>query len=488
MPSNAHNGYRPLAPYVVATGFTTALLGDERTLREFVVGEHMRDRVSSRGRTAVLLLINDSYDALTEAQLRVGVDKDPARFERFRSYCGRPIAEVPDPFECHPSYAEHFAEAWKGRLHALGIHPIFIDTYQAYRRGHYDPFVRTTFENHQAIQSALATRFQDFALRNLYRPQCPRCFCVDSTRVHEIEGGILKFDCERCGRGTRAELAEVKGKLTWKLDCAARWNLYGVDLEVFSKVHVAERGTLSVSRFISNEFFGGRIPVSVTYGPILLDRELSHRLLEVLPPALLKKLLLTEIRRDLRLTKDYVENFCQKTDVIAGMSYVDYVRRELPRRALRSSRARPGLHSGALASDLDDPALIAHGLQFARFFYGRDHELHDPDVAAIASMDAKTRRALRDLLRYVIELRTRDGIESGISDLVRSYMLQNPHSNQSYRGLRRLFRQPEGPSAAGLLASAPLDYLRLVESILSLDGPGLSEAPASRVTEEGGRS
>jgi len=173
------DGLRPLVPYVVATGFTTALLGDERTLREFVVGEHMRERVTGRGRTAVLILINDSYDALTEAQLKIGVKKDPALLERFRPFCGRPIAEVPDPFECHESYSEHFAAAWRSRLDALGIHPIFIDTYQAYRRGHYAPFLRTTFENHREIQNALATRFGDFTIRSLFRPQCPRCFGVD---------------------------------------------------------------------------------------------------------------------------------------------------------------------------------------------------------------------------------------------------------------------------------------------------------------------
>ncbi|HZE20322.1 MAG TPA: hypothetical protein VE402_09405, partial [Candidatus Angelobacter sp.] len=109
MESTAMDGHRPLVPYVVATGFTTALLGDERTLREFVVGEHMRERVTGRGRTAVLIMINDSYDALTEPQLRIGVAKDAALVDRFRPYCGRPIAEVPDPFECHANYSEHFA-------------------------------------------------------------------------------------------------------------------------------------------------------------------------------------------------------------------------------------------------------------------------------------------------------------------------------------------------------------------------------------------
>ena len=471
--------HRPLAPYVVATGFTTALLGDERTLREFVVGDHMRDRVSSRGRTAVLILINDTYDALLEGQLRLGVNKDPAMYERFHGYCGRPIAEVPDPYECHESYAAHFAEAWKARLHGLGIHPILIDTHQAYRRGHYAPYLRTTFENHREIQEALATRFDDFTLRSVYRPQCPRCLCVDATRLQGIEAGLMRFDCERCGHASTSEIEEVKGKLSWKLDCAARWNLYGVDLEVFSKVHVAERGTLSVSRFISREFFGGRIPVSVTYGQVMVDKEVSHRLLEILPPALLRKLLLTDLRRDLALTRDYVENFCQRTNVIAGMSYTDYVRRELPRRALRRGHGRGSANGGA--SGLDDPALLAHGLQFARFFYERDHELRYPDVPAIASLDAPTTRAILDLVRYTLTLRAGDDLTAGVSERIRSRMLQNPGGKASYQALRRVFRQPEGPSAAGLLASAPLEYLSLLESILALhlmERPGRPESPA----------
>ncbi len=487
MSSTAMDGLRPLVPYVVATGFTTSLLGDERTLREFVVGDHMRERVTGRGRTAVLILINDSYDALTEAQLRIGVRKDEALLERFRPYCGRPIAEIPDPFECHESYSEHFAAALKARLHMLDIHPIFIDTYQAYRRGHYAPFLRTTFENHREIQNALAGQFQDFTIRSLFRPQCPSCLCVDGTRIQSIEGGTIRFDCERCGHARDAEISEIKGKLSWKLDCAARWNLYGIDLEVFSKAHVADRGTLGVSRFISREFFGGRIPVSVTYGQVQLDRDVSYRLLEILPPALLKKLLVTGIRRDLHVTKDYVENFCERTNVIAGMSYVDYVRRELPRRALRAGGAREGgTGQAAGESGLDDPALIAHGLRFARYFYERDHELRHPDVAAVGALDPETARALRDLVAYAVSLRGDHSPGTGDSDLIRSHMLRNPHSREAYRGLRRLFRQPQGPSAAGLLASAPLDYLRLMESILSLRLNGSVATPAPQAIQDGG--
>jgi len=465
------DGFRPLVPYVVATGFTTALLGDERTLREFIVGEHMRERISARGRTAVLLLINDSYDALSDRQLRIGVDKNEALFEKFRPYCGRPIAEIPDPFECHESYSEHFAEALRDRLHALGIYPTLVDTYHAYRRGHYAPFVRTTFENDPAIQNALAARFSDFTIKNLFRPQCPGCRCIDATRVLSIEGAVIGFDCERCGHQATREFEEVRGKLTWKLDCAARWNLYGVDLEVFSKVHVAERGTLGVSKLISAEFFGGRVPRTVTYGQVLLDRKVSYRLLRMLPPALFRKLFVTDLRRDLHLTKDFIANFCAKSDVIAGMSYVDFVRHELPRRALMDANGhRPtGGGAGGNPSELSDPRLIAPALEYARFFYGRDHAAGYPDLDVIASLDRDTARSLLDLVRFAAHLRTdaADGA-SDATDRIRAYLLERPHSASVYRALRRLTRQPQGPSAAGLLACLPTEYIRLLATALSL--------------------
>jgi hypothetical protein len=101
-------------------------------------------------------------------------------------------------------------------------------------------------------------------------------------------------------------------------------------------------------------------------------------------------------------------------------------------------------------------------------------------------MGRETARALRDLVRHAVALRRAHTLEAGTSNLIRSYMLQNPHSKQSYLGLRRLFRQPQGPSAAGLLASAPLDYLNLVESIRSLHLLG-ADAPAPQVTQDGGK-
>lgn len=486
-PSDASDVTR-LRTSVIATGFTTALLGDERTLREFIVGEHMRAKQGASGSPTVLILINDSYDPLTERQLRVGVNKGEALLERFRPFCGRPISEIPDPFECHSSYSEHFTHGLIKRLHYLGIHPVVLDTYQAYQRGYYLPFVRTTFENYDSIQQSLAETFSDFTMRNLYRPRCPKCLTIDATNVLGVDGESVRFSCERCGHTASSSVQELQGKLSWKLDCAARWNLYGVDLEVFSKAHVADTGTLGIAKLMSTRFFGGCIPAFVTYGEVKMDRDLSGRLLEILPPQILTQLFLTHMRRDLHLTKDSVENFCHKVSIAAGMSYVDYVRWELPKRAVRASGQdwvrTP--NDGGPETALSDPVLIAHGLRFARFYYDRDHALRLPDMGAVESEDHATAAGARGLIGYAVAIREESAPHgTDTTDLIRSHMFREPVPPRTFRYLRRIFRQHEGPKIAALLACLPVDYLRLVERILEFYADGRKGSAAEGAKGKG---
>ena len=85
-------------PYIIATGFTTAFLGDERVLREFIIGDMIKRALDRKGRNTVLYLINDSYDPLNYRQLRIGVNKDEKLLRCFEPYCGRPNFGGPRPF------------------------------------------------------------------------------------------------------------------------------------------------------------------------------------------------------------------------------------------------------------------------------------------------------------------------------------------------------------------------------------------------------
>ena len=290
-------------PSIVATGFTTAFLGDERLLREFVVGDDVMRTVMATGRHSLLYLFNDSYDPLRIRQLRIGVGKNDALLATFEKYCGRPIAEIPDPFDCHASYAEHFAQALATRLHALDIHPMLVDAHQAYRTGFYNAVIATTFANYARIQTMLATNFTHYNNRDLFRARCRRCLCIDATTITDVRGRDIRVACARCGADTLEGIEDMQGKLSWKLNCAARWNLYRIDSEVFAKSHASVLGTIAIAQFMSRTFYGGRMPRVVPYGDVTISRELSNTLTAILPPTLLKRLFTAHVCRDVVLNR-----------------------------------------------------------------------------------------------------------------------------------------------------------------------------------------
>ena len=454
------DGPSALLPHIVATGFTTAFLGDERTLREFVVGDHVVRAIRKLGGNGVLYLINDTYDPLDERQLRVGVDKDAALIRKFRPFCGRPISEIPDPYECHASYAEHFAVALTERLRRLDIHPLVVDSYRAYRSGHYAPFVAKIFEKYRDVQEAMTARF-DYAAQNLFRVQCPQCQCVDATSITTVDDRV-GYRCARCGLEATEPPAALRGKLNWKLDCAARWNLYRIDTEVFGKAHLAVQGTRNVSCFISREFFGGQVPEVVKYGELKISRELSGRLLEILPPTAVKRLLTDHLGRDLDVTLDYVAHFAEHFEVRRGTSYADFVRRELPRMALEVDRV-DGVRNPGAELGLDHAALVAHGNAYSELYHKRRYGLRWPGALVLSDVDTPTVKAARDAVAYALALRQDRSLgASEVKARLKAYLTGMPSSPALYPFLRRLFGQEHGPNITTLLAILPPEYLATV--------------------------
>ena len=457
-------------PCVIATGFTPAFLGDERLIREFIVGDYVSTEIVNGGGHAILYLVTDSYDALTYRQLRIGVQKDEHLLRKFEPFCGRPIAEIPDPFGCHASYAQHFTQALVCRLRALEIYPIVLDAYHAYQRGDYADFVAVTLERYHEILRRLAENHDGFSMKNLFHVQCPRCKRVNSTYIRRSRDGVLSVDCEQCESAFDVPWTDVKGKLSWKLDCAVRWNLYGIDIEPFSKSHLSDLSTYEISRFMSEEYYGGRIPKIARYGNVRLNRALSNRLLDILPPAVFKALFTDQITRDIDVSREVVTNFCHKFEVRAGVSYLDYVRKELPRTALEAT-SRPAPSEQAVLPDgmISETSLIEFGNRFSALFFGREHRTRLPTPATFESVEQAVVDGAAHVLNCALAAR-----EAAAEDheqarsAIRSYLRDRTAQPAVYRFIRKVFGQSKGPSLATLLVALPLEYLVAVH--LLLDG------------------
>ena len=67
----------------------------------------------------------------------------------------RSVADVPDPFGEHDSYATHFIALFEESLSPLGIAPEFIRQSQRYRAGTYAEGIRRALENCEPLRDIL---------------------------------------------------------------------------------------------------------------------------------------------------------------------------------------------------------------------------------------------------------------------------------------------------------------------------------------------
>ena len=453
-------------PNIVATGFTAAYLGDERSLREFIIGDDICSQIARSKGNAVLYLINDSYDPLKYRQLRIALNKNEKLITQFEHYCGYPIAEIPDPFGCHESYSQHFSNALLERLHCLDIHPVILDTYQAYKNRYYDKFIEITLENYSEIQQAVADQFDSLIIHDLLHLKCPQCQSMDTTHIHKVVNSKIQLECSRCNTSKWYEREGLQGKLGWKLDCAARWNLYQIDVEAFSKNHLTPKGTFDVSQFVSKNFFGGNVPIPVKYGTVRIDREVSYKLLQILPPMILKKLFLKNFNRDIDITKDSVEHFCHRFHIQPGISYIDYIHKELPQQAIRSMAA--GSLNVAIASPLEE-RLASYGNCFTKFYYNKDHSIGLPNLQAITTVDTATASIAYNIILNVLTVRHEQHAQEACVRAIISLCLKDrykvPPAVTHY--IRQILGQPQGLSLSTLLTLFPIDYLEMIQTALS---------------------
>src|SRR3972149_9100616 len=248
-------------------------------------------------------------------------------------------------------------------------------------------------------------------------------------------------------------------------------------METFSKAHLEELGSVEISRFMSSHFYGGQIPAIVRYGDIKISSELSNKLLEILPPPVFKGLFTANLMRDVCLTRDYVENYSRKFIIHSGMSYVDYVKRELPKDALLSEAGQ---------QQDQDKSLVKYGNKFSRFYYGKEYGIKFPDLNAVISASKETAQIASQIISYSLGIRNA-AIPGNVSigDLIKSYLFERKITGDVYRYLRCLLGQNDGPNIATLLSILPADFLKMVHRIICCyTGEMTIEDKMSNVPEE----
>lgn len=255
-------------------------------LREFITVHFVADELQRRGVDARHLHVWDDYDRFRKVP--VGVP------EEWADHIGRPLTAVPDPWECHPNWAEHFKEPLRRSLAELGIVMEEVSQTELYGKGVYreqvlhavrnrhqiedvlaryrtkKPAAATSDQEAEALADSVANDDADPAeglARFPFKPYCRGCGRDTTTLTsYDDETTDLAYTCTACGGSYVTNLAtQDEGKLVWKVDWPMRWAYEGVDFEPSGVDHQSPGSSFVVGGQLVQDIFGGRQPIGPMY-------------------------------------------------------------------------------------------------------------------------------------------------------------------------------------------------------------------------------
>ena len=265
----------PGEPPTCASGISPSGPVHLGNLRELMVPHLVADEVRKQGAPCRHILSWDDYDRFRRV---------PGGFPpEFAEHIGRPLTSVPDPCGEHPNWAEHFKDPLRESLARLGVLVTEISQTQMYTSGAYAAQIVTAMRRRAGIGAVLA-RYQtkrpaeasaadtdDEEPGNAgeyypFKPYCGSCGRDDTT--------VTGFDDETteitytCGCGARVgpvPIAEVAGKLVWKVDWPMRWAYERVTFEPAGVDHSSPGSSFTVGGELVTEIFGGEMPLHFGY-------------------------------------------------------------------------------------------------------------------------------------------------------------------------------------------------------------------------------
>ncbi len=240
----------------IATGITPSGHIHLGNLREIVIADAVRRALEEKGGKAEIIYIADTFDPLRR--------RYPFLPEEYEKFVGMPLSEIPDPEGCHGSYAEHFLQPFLESLEKLGIELTVKKADEMYKSGEYEDHIRVALKKRDQI----ARIIKEVSGREVeegwspFNPLCENCGRINSARVKSFDDNGVEYSCS-CGHEGYASFRQ--GKLTWRVDWVARWDILGITCEPFGKDHAAAGGSWDTGVRIAREVYGFEPPFPIVY-------------------------------------------------------------------------------------------------------------------------------------------------------------------------------------------------------------------------------
>ncbi len=277
----------PTEPIVIKGGISPSGIPHLGNANELVLGYFVAEVLRERGHKVKQVFTLDDRDPLRKLPRKLAdldgniVDLGDVDAGALGRNLGAPYTAIPDPFGCCDSYGEHFSTLIAGIADGLDIPLEIISNTRRYEAGDFAETVRYLLAHQQQARELLG-EYQAGVDETYvpFNPICENCGKITETvtdvdlaaetvdyRCTDMEAGDRVID--GCGHEGTATFQE--GKLPWRFEWVAQWQLLDVDFEPFGKDHA--EGSWPSGVDITRTLFEQDPPVPMAYEWFTLEEK-----------------------------------------------------------------------------------------------------------------------------------------------------------------------------------------------------------------------
>ena len=179
-----------------------------------------------------------------------GLRKVPTGLPKsLEKYLGFPVSSIPDPFGCHESYGKHMSSLLLEALDKCGIQYQYLSAKEVYDKGLLREEIRMILLNGKKVGQIVKEEVGQERYTEVlpYFPICAKCGRIYTTKASKFDPktDTVFYTCEGmqikgrwiegCGAKGEADIAVGEGKLSWKVEFAARWKALDIRFEAYGK-------------------------------------------------------------------------------------------------------------------------------------------------------------------------------------------------------------------------------------------------------------
>ncbi len=230
--------------------------------------------IENLGYKAEYIAFSDDMDGLRKVPKGL-----PKNLEK---HLGKPVTSIPDPFKCHESYGTHMSSLLLDALDKCSVEYNFFSATEAYKKGLFTNEIEKILEHSKEVGKIIKEELSQEKYTEVlpYFPICANCGRIYTTKALEWfpKERKINYICdgidirgkwiEGCKYEGEADYSKGEGKLSWKVEFAARWVALKINFEAYGK-DIAD--SVRVNDRIMEEIFKTPPPSHVRY-EMFLDK------------------------------------------------------------------------------------------------------------------------------------------------------------------------------------------------------------------------